>query len=696
MRSLKTKIIAVILLCSIAAVALCGGLSIQEVAEATNKDSEQIMMDGAESAQLEVNDALKMMTQSVNALASIALERLEEFERFKQDSSYVEYFTKGVEPLAKQLASHTDGALTCYIRYNPEFTEPTSGIFLTRDNTESQFNSVTPTDFSQYDSSDVEHVGWYYIPVQNGEPTWMDPYLNENINVYMISYVVPLFIDGESVGIVGMDIDFSLIQNQMKEIKLFDSGYAFLASSSDKILYHPDLEIGTALSELKDSGMKDLVKYMNDADSAKKVGFYDYQGKSRSAICKKLDNGMKLVLTAPTSELQEVTTNVVRKIIMAAAIAIALAFIVGIIISIYITRPLKKITDIVAVTADLNFAEDGRMKNLCKLHDEIGGIARAVKQMQEKLRAMVQEIQELNQSMDDSAQKLGETTAGVQGMCDDNSATTQELAASMEETAASTEGIYHNVEQVNENAGSIATLSGSGADLSKDVHQRAINLQEVTKESTAKTQAMYEDVRQRTDEAIKQAKAVEKIREMTDAITKISSQTNLLALNASIEAARAGEAGKGFAVVATEIGGLASQTLETVNSIEDIVKTVIQSVGNMSDCLISSTDFLEKTVLADYGEFNKVSQQYTEDALAFMESMGQIQQSVIELSTAMENVTEAVSGINATVNEAATGISDISAKTSDMASEMVEARDNVEHNEENIKRFDEIVAQFKL
>lgn len=60
-----------------------------------------------------------------------------------------------------------------------------------------------------YDESDVEHVGWYYLPVQAKKAIWMSPYMNENINIYMISYVVPLFAeDGTSIGIVGMDIDF--------------------------------------------------------------------------------------------------------------------------------------------------------------------------------------------------------------------------------------------------------------------------------------------------------------------------------------------------------------------------------------------------------------------------------------------------------------------------------------------------------
>ena len=85
----------------------------------------------------------------------------------------------------------------------------------------------------------------------------------------------------------------------------------------------------------------------------------------------------------------------------------------------------------------------------------------------------------------------------------------------------------------------------------------------------------------------------------------ITGQTNLLALNASIEAARAGEAGKGFAVVATEIGSLADQTSQAIANISAIVKEVNEAVGNMSECLEETTEFLEKSVSADYKEFEQ-------------------------------------------------------------------------------------------
>ena len=290
MRTLKAKIISVVLLCSVVTALLSGGLSIYEVSKATDSDSQQIMMDAAQKEKMKVNQTLSLIKGSVDSLASIALQQLTDFAKFKTDAQYVQSYTENLKPIAEQMANNTEGALTCYVRYNPEFTEPTSGMFLTRNDTESAFESVTPTDFSTFDPSDLEHVGWYYIPVNNGEPTWMDPYLNANINVYMISYVIPLFVNGESVGIVGMDIDFSLIQSQIEEITTFDTGYAFLTNSEDSVLYHKDMETGTDLKA--EQSLKSLVSYMDSSDADKKIGAYEYKGVKRSALCETLNHGM--------------------------------------------------------------------------------------------------------------------------------------------------------------------------------------------------------------------------------------------------------------------------------------------------------------------------------------------------------------------------------------------------------------------
>ena len=129
-------------------------------------------------------------------------------------------------------ANNTEGAMAVYVRYNPAFTPPTSGLFWSKTTLDGSFRRLTPTDFSGFSPEDAEHVGWYYIPVKNGQATWMAPYMNENINVKMISYVIPLYQDNQTIGVVGMDIDFAILEDLLSSMRVYQSGYAFLADGA--------------------------------------------------------------------------------------------------------------------------------------------------------------------------------------------------------------------------------------------------------------------------------------------------------------------------------------------------------------------------------------------------------------------------------------------------------------------------------
>lgn len=198
--------------CTVVASIAVGTLANFNANTALTEDNNKIMVTAESSISSNINAYLSKIEQSVDTLAEVAMSDLDDFNAFQTSSAYVNEYTDNIEQLLLSSASNTDGAICAYIRYNPDFTEPTSGLFLTRNSTEEAFQSVTPTDFSTFDKTDLAHVGWYYTPVNNGEPTWMNPYLNENVGIYMISYVVPLFHDNVNVGVIGMDIDFTMVE----------------------------------------------------------------------------------------------------------------------------------------------------------------------------------------------------------------------------------------------------------------------------------------------------------------------------------------------------------------------------------------------------------------------------------------------------------------------------------------------------
>lgn len=694
MKSIKIKITISIILCSLLSSALVGIMSISNSRKVSNEDAEQTLALTVEANSIEINSLIAMIEHSVNTLSSISLDRLD-FSKFS-NSAYMTQYTNDLMTDFVKFSENTSGAICSYIRYNPDYTDPTSGIFLTRSSTAEPFASVTPTDFTMYEKTDLAHVGWYYIPVENGAPLWMSPYLNENINVYMISYVVPLYVDGTSVGIIGMDIDFSMLTGIASEAGAFESDYAFLFDANGCITSHPSLEVGTDISSIAGGSLESLKTSLLDPGNAGKALHYSYEGQDRTLVFYPLDNGMSLARTVPDSEIHANANSLSAKVFGAIIIYLILSIVLGILIGRSIANPIRKITEVVQQTSQLDFRKTGTSEGFLKQKDETSVMAKAVSEMRGVLREMVNRMNDVESTILTNVNKLDLIMRENNAVSEDNSATTQELAAGMQETTASTAMISGNVNKIKNDADSIRSLSEEGQTSSKDVLSRARQLRDTTTASSDKALSMYEAMRQKSQIAIEQSRAVGKINELTEDIKNISSQTNLLALNANIEAARAGEAGRGFAVVATEIGSLATQTFQTVDGINEIVTEVNKAVSGMTDCLKTIMDFLEQTVVSDYASLKEVSEKYEEDANSFASSMTEINSQITELAQMINEIAATIENVNETISQSAEGVNLIAEKSCDAVSKTAEGYELVNESKECVTRLKEIVDKFKV
>lgn len=687
--SIRTKIIAIVVIITAVTSVLCGVITINKLMEMSNKDAEEfIRMKSVQNTQ-EINAQLSRVEQSVDTLYDVLLSELDDPEAFRSSKEYVDNYTSRIAGILEDFGKNTEGALTCYVRYNPEFTEPTSGLFLSRSNSESEFEYLTPTDFSMYGEDDLDHVGWYYLPVKNKAPIWMDPYENSNIGVYMISYVIPIYINDVSYGIVGMDIDFSVLQNLVGKETIYDSGYSMMLNSSNAVMIHPELELGTSLEAMNDQGVNQLLEYIHQGDNQNCIS-YSYNGQKKLAYAATLQNGMKLALIVPMKEVFAEANAIKNLIIVIDSFILVIAILVGIFVSGTITKPLQRVTEIVKKTAVFDFSPNPDSKKLMKENNEIGEIACSLHMMRKEIRGMTEKIQTTYENVSSDMDALNENSKQMNEACEDNSAVTQEIAASVEEAAASTQTVTTSIEKVTVQTQDIEQASVRGEESSKEIKERAGTLQQRTKQAMERTMELYHLVDEKAKKAMERSKAVDKINELTGAIMDISSQTNLLALNASIEAARAGDAGKGFAVVAGEIGTLAKQTVNTVESIDTIIDEVNGAVESMTECIKEIISFLDETVVGDYQDFTEVGKQYYEDAVSFEEDMIRIRGNAVELMTEMENISDAVHCISKTVEEAAQGVGQIAEKTSDIAAQTGDNTMMVARSKESAERLNEV------
>lgn len=695
MKSVRTKLIVSILICSLFTSVLIGVIAISNSVRTAGKDAMTMMQLTGQKKTEEINSTIQKIEQSVDTLSEVAMSNFD-YDSFRQSKDYADTYTETVQQAVLDFADHTKGAVTAYLRYNPDYSNPTSGVFAQRQSVDSELQCLTPTDFSMYDESDVEHVGWYYLPVQAKTAIWMSPYMNENINIYMISYVVPLFAeDGTSIGIVGMDIDFSQITDLVDETKVYQSGYAFLTDASAAVMYHKNADEGTKLSDL-DSSLSKSEDFIGDDGNQGKMMDYSYKNVNKKFAFYNLDNGMKIVLTAPVSEIYAEAYGLAKLIIIAMIVAFALSAVIGVIIGTGMTRPIRQLTAVIEQTAELDFRPTKEGGKLRKQKDEIGNMATKIHIMRKKLREMMGDLQQTQQVLEGNAEDLNHLMKQNSAYAEDNSAATQKLAAGMQETSANAAHIVESVGIMRESSDNIQRLAEDGEKNSGQIQERAGEMERISTESRHKTDQMYAVMKQKTDAAVEQAKSVQKINALTDNIKQISSQTNLLALNANIEAARAGEAGRGFAVVASEIGDLATQTLDTVSTIDEIVGEVNSSVSNMTECLTTIMKFLEQTVLGDYEHFAQVGEQYHADADTFQQIMQQTKEAVDALEQHIGEISSTVSEINSMVEQSTDGISGIAEKSGSTQNLVTEGCDKLQECTQSVNVIRDFVAQFHL
>lgn len=490
------------------------------------------------------------------------------------------------------------------------------------------------------------------------------------------------------------DEQFSRVVGEIN-MKGVDSAYAYLVSADGTMIYHPTADkIGQSVENSVIKGVVSQLASGTVPEDA--VVEYDFNGEIKYAGYALTPDHMIVVVSADKGEIVEPVNQMVRSMVIMAVIILVVCVIISYGLSRFICTPLGHLTEIIKNTANLNFTHNAKSDSLCKRKDETGFMARELRIMRKNLRGMVTDIDAASQQITGNVDGLKQVTDTVDHMCSDNSATSQQLAAGMQETAATTVNINENVGTMKEEADRLTQMAEKGADVSNEVMDRARSLRDKTVMASSRTTEMYTNVKEKSEKAIEGSKAVEKINELTNTIMEISSQTGLLALNASIEAARAGEAGRGFAVVATEIGSLADQTSKAIADIGNIVKEVNAAVGNMTECLSETTGFLETAVLEDYKEFEKVGEQYQDDADVFKSNMNQVKDSMLHLSDLIESIAQALSGINDTVGEAAVGVSDIAEKTSGMVEKTGATHDMVSECYSCADNLREIVGKFIL
>ncbi len=344
----------------------------------------------ADGKAAEINPILTQVEHSVSVLETRLLSTLDE-KRFVQDKNYREEYLHRAEDWFEDIARFTPGAATSWFRLEKERFGDTTGVFMTGDRY-GGFVSVKPTNLSEFEEDDREHVGWYYEPMKAGKPIWMLPYENRNVGIKMITYVIPLYKKGQFLGVVGMDIELAYIKRLVDNLNLQDA-LAFLMDSNYNLIYHQDYPNGYP-AIMFDHELSQIASYAMNDKGRGNLYKCRWHGRVQHMVFTPLQNGSVLGVA-----LEDIGSKSVwyKMTMLRITFLIVIIFFALFLVRFISRRIIVPISELIEDSRRLARGELGTIIKY-QSNNEIGLLADTIRMMEKQLKEYIEYIRKQTES----------------------------------------------------------------------------------------------------------------------------------------------------------------------------------------------------------------------------------------------------------------------------------------------------------
>ncbi len=249
---------------------------------------------------------------------------------------------------------------------------------------------------------DYFSMDWYRLPKLLNRPVWTEPYFDKGGGeVLMCTYSTPFYTRKNGTrqfgGVITMDISLLALEQMVKQIKLFKTGYGFLVSAGGMVISSPKLvlenknvlEIGR-IGRGKQTQM--ALKAMIDGKS----GFTAMDGldaqvhPSFLAYAPLSSTGWSLGIIFPEEDLMDDLYSFFRKILWIVACSLLALLVTTVLITRSLTRPIIHLVD---ATRQIGQGDFHSQLPVRKTKDEIMQLTSAFAVMQEELGNYIRTLQ---------------------------------------------------------------------------------------------------------------------------------------------------------------------------------------------------------------------------------------------------------------------------------------------------------------
>ena len=375
MRSLRTKLLYLTTCVTVIAVVVVTLTSVLFIRNTEHRKSDQLLLLLCETGEKNLDYYFSSVEKSVQKVASYAEKEFTGLER-----EALESHCATVERYFEEIANKTNGVLTYYYRIDPTVSESVKGFWFTNLDG-NDFTEHEVTDITRYDTENTDTLVWFTVPKNTGKAIWLSPYITENLDVRVISYNIPIYYRGQFVGVIGIEIDYTVMAEQIQSIRMYENGYAFLTDAQGKLIYHPRIDLAPLPDDERPVPPEGMLSESTFTE-------YTWDGVQKEAAWLRLNNGMRLYVTVPRNETDGDWEKLIQRVLIIAAAVLVLTVLLTRIITGNITRPLKQLTEAAkkADEGNYDFTLDYNGR------DEVGTLTNTFRRMADHVREHISDL----------------------------------------------------------------------------------------------------------------------------------------------------------------------------------------------------------------------------------------------------------------------------------------------------------------